>query len=130
MLLMLYYLHKECPLQSGASRARIYMVFRPRLTCLGQVRHFYFFLLFLLSRKFRNATIKPPKVHNKVNIPRNIEINSNAVIITHLPSIMYHKLVIHWLGRLPPCHGHPRTFVRVIIISPTMACVNIFTSPI
>ena len=56
-----------------------------------QERHFYFFLLFLLSRKFRNATTKPPKVQSKVNIPRNIDIISKAVIITHLPSYVFRQ---------------------------------------
>ena len=56
-----------------------------------QERHFYFFLLFLLSRKFRNATTKPPKVQSKVNIPRKIEIISKAVIITHLPSYVFRQ---------------------------------------
>lgn len=37
-----------------------------------QVRHFYFFLLFLLSRKVRNAIIKLPKDINKANIPMKI----------------------------------------------------------
>ena len=52
-----------------------------------QDRHFYFFLLSLsLVRKARNATIKLPKVANKVSIPRKIEIISNAVILrTSLP---------------------------------------------
>ena len=52
-----------------------------------QDRHFYFFLLSLsLVRKARNATIKLPKIANKVSIPRKIEIISNAVILrTSLP---------------------------------------------
>ena len=36
----------------------------------------YFFRLFLLSRKASNATIKLPKVNNKVKIPRKIEMIS------------------------------------------------------
>ena len=40
-----------------------------------QDRHFYF-RLFLLSRKASNATIKLPKVNNKVKIPRKIEMIS------------------------------------------------------
>ncbi|MCM1172053.1 MAG: hypothetical protein NC393_07985 [Clostridium sp.] len=51
-----------------------------------QVRHFYFFLLFLLSRKVRNATIKLPKEISKPIIPMNIKIISAAVILrTSLP---------------------------------------------
>ena len=38
-----------------------------------QDRHFYFFLLFLLSRKARNAIIKLPKDIIKVNIPMKTE---------------------------------------------------------
>jgi len=60
------------------------------LTC-GQTGEafFYLFLPFLLSRKVRNAIIKPPKVKSKLNIPRKIEIISNAVIITHLLSYVF-----------------------------------------
>ena len=51
-----------------------------------QDRHFYFFLLFLLSRKVRNATIKLPKEISKPIIPINIKIISAAVISrTSLP---------------------------------------------
>ena len=42
---------------------------------LRQDRHFYFFL-FLLSRKARNATIKLPKDISKANISMKIEIIS------------------------------------------------------
>ena len=70
-----------------------------------QDRHFYFLFPFLLSRKVRNVTTKPPKVQSNVNIPMNIEIISKAVIITHLPSYVF-RLAGYWLGRLPPCHGH------------------------
>ena len=40
-------------------------------------------------RKARNATIKLPKVANNVRIPMKIEIISNAVIVTHLPSYVF-----------------------------------------
>lgn len=42
------------------------------LTCLPTGKAFYFFLLFLLSRKVRNAIIKLPKDINKANIPMKI----------------------------------------------------------
>ena len=102
---------------------------------IRQVRHFYFFL-FLLSRKARNATIKLPKATSKLNIPIITEIISKAVIITHrlrsrsgprwagvhwTPSDLPSYVI--WLGRLPlhfvpvgakltspgrhaPCHGY------------------------
>lgn len=55
-----------------------------------QDRHFYFFLLSLSRvRKARNATIKLPKVANSVSIPMKIDIISNAVIVTHLPSYVF-----------------------------------------
>ena len=76
---------KEHPLQRGCSRKRFIWSLDHASSVGRQERHFYFFLLFLLSRKFRNATTKPPKVQSKVNIPRNIETISKAVIITHLP---------------------------------------------
>ena len=68
---------------------------------LRQDRHFYFFL-FLLSRKARNAIIKLPKVANNVSIPMKIERISNAVISrTSLP--MYsRKAGSERSGRLPP----------------------------
>ncbi len=47
----------------------------PPILWIRQDRHFYF-RLFLLSRKANNATIKLPKVNNKVNIPRKIEMIS------------------------------------------------------
>ena len=56
-----------------------------------QDRHFYFFLLFLLSRKVRNATIRLPKEISKPIIPIKIKIISAAVIITHLPSYVFRK---------------------------------------
>ena len=57
---------------------------------------FYFFFLFSLSlvRKSRNATIKLPKVINKVNIPINKDKISYAVIITHLPSYVVHHILL------------------------------------
>lgn len=74
------------------------------ILCCRQDRHFYFFL-FLLSRKARNATIKLPKDINKPIIPMNIIIISAAVISrTSLP--MYSWQARFWLGRLPPCHGY------------------------
>ena len=99
------------------------------------MRYFYFFLLFLLSRKFRNATTKPPKVQSKVNIPMNIEIISKAVIITHLPSYVFRQAgwlareatILHSVpvgakltstGRHAPCHGYSSyVFPRKNIIS-------------
>ena len=68
------------------------------------MRHFYFFL-FLLSRKARNATIKLPKAMSKLKIPIITEIISKAVIITHLPSYVIQRTGVD-IGRLPPCHGH------------------------
>ena len=51
-----------------------------------QDRHFYFRLLFLLSRKAGNATIKLPKDISNANIPMKIEMISKAVIgATSLP---------------------------------------------
>lgn len=57
---------------------------------------FYFFFLFSLSpvRKARNATIKLPKVINKVNIPINKDKISYAVIVTHLPSYVVHHVLL------------------------------------
>lgn len=36
----------------------------------------FYLRLFLLSRKASNATIRPPKVNNRVNIPKKIEMIS------------------------------------------------------
>lgn len=70
-----------------------------------QDRHFYFFLLFLLSRKVRNATTRLPKEISKPIIPINIKMISAAVILrTSLP--MYSGKPVIKLGRLPPCHGY------------------------
>ncbi len=66
---------------------------------------FYFFLLFLLSRKVRNATIKLPKDTSKPIIPMNIKIISAAVMIrTSLP--MYSGKPVIGSGGYRPCHGH------------------------
>ena len=109
---------KEHPLQSGCSRKRFIWSLDHASSVGRQERHFYFFLLFLLSRKFRNATTKPPKVQSKVNIPRKIEIISKAVITTlrlrsasvrakrmstghPAPLPMYSGKPVIWLGRLP-----------------------------
>ena len=90
-----------------------------RLSVDQTERHFYFFL-FLLSRKARNATIKLPKATNNVSIPMKIEIISNAVIITHLPSYVFPTDWVLRLGRLPPCHGYsPNGFRHSTIISLT-----------
>ncbi len=59
----------------------------PPILWIRQDRHFYFFLLFLLSRKVRNATIKLPKEISKPIIPININTISAAVISrTSLPT--------------------------------------------
>ena len=125
---------KEHPLQSGCSR-KGFRSKDPASPVCRQERHFYFFL-FLLSRKARNATIKLPKATSKLNIPIITEIISKAVIITHrlrsrsgprwagvhrTPSDLPSYVI--WLGRLPlhfvpvgakltspgrhaPCHGY------------------------
>ena len=73
-----------------ASRTELMSLRTPPILWVRQDRHFYFFL-FLLSRKARNATVRLPKVANSVSIPMNIEIISNAVISrTSLP--MYSRL--------------------------------------
>lgn len=75
--------------------------------------HFYL-RLFLLSRKASNATIKLPKVNNKVKIPMKIEITSNAVIVTHLPSYVFQQAG-HFLGGCHPCrrfHVSNSTIIR------------------
>ncbi|KEZ89452.1 hypothetical protein IO98_15905 [Lacrimispora celerecrescens] len=51
--------------------------------------HFYF-LLFLLSRKARNATIKLPKDINKANISMKIVMTSYAVVSAFL-NLFYHE---------------------------------------
>ena len=84
-----------------------------------QDRHFYFFFPFLLSRKVRNATIKPPKVQSKVNIPRNIEIISKAVIITHLPSYVFRQS-----GQLA---REATTLSRALFLA--VSCVGIIIAP-
>lgn len=64
---------------------------------------FYFFLLFLLSRKVRNVTIKLPKDISKPIIPMNIKIISAAVMIrTSLP--MYSGEPVIGSGGCRPCH--------------------------
>ena len=108
---------KEHPLQSGCSR-KGFRSKDPASPVGRQERHFYFFL-FLLSRKARNATIKLPKATSKLNIPIITEIISKAVIITHrlrsrsgprwtgvhwTPSDLPSYVI--WLGRLPPRHGY------------------------
>lgn len=62
---------------------------RTLLSCFADRIGFFYFLLFLLSRKARNATIKLPKVANSVSIPMKIDMISNAVIVTHLPSYVF-----------------------------------------
>ncbi len=62
---------------------------RTLLSCFADRIGFFYFLLFLLSRKARNATIKLPKVANSVSILMKIEMISNAVIVTHLPSYVF-----------------------------------------
>ncbi len=71
-----------------------------------QERHFYFFLLFLLSRKVRHATIKLPKEISKPIIPINIKMISAAVIL-RTSLLMYSGEPVIKRGRLPPCHGLP-----------------------
>ena len=75
------------PLQSGCSEFRLMIVLTDTAYPVGrQDRHFYFRLLFLLSRKASNATIKLPKDISNANIPMKIEMISKAVIgATSLP---------------------------------------------
>ena len=54
--------------------------------CKTEQAYFFDFLSLSLVRKARNATIRLPKVINKVNIPINKDKISYAVIVTHLPS--------------------------------------------
>ena len=86
-----------------------------------QERHFYFFL-FLLSRKARNAITKLPKDISKPIIPINVNMISAAVITTHRlrsASVLAKRMStghpatflctpVAWykLGRLPPRHGY------------------------
>lgn len=75
----------------------------PPILWVRQDRHFYF-LLFLLSRKARNATTKLPKDISNPIIPMNTKIISAAVMsATSLP--MYSGKPVFKAGRLPPCHG-------------------------
>ena len=71
---------------------------------LRQDRHFYFFLLSLLSRKVRNATIRLPKEISKPIIPINIKMISAAVILrTSLP--MYSGKPVTGSGGCHPVMG-------------------------
>ena len=77
-----------------------------------QDRHFYFRLLFLLSRKASNATIKLPKDISNANIPMKIEMISKAVIgATSLPMYSGTPVFIN-SGGYHPVMG---TFRRCIV---------------
>ena len=82
--------------------SRLYPKFRKNR--IRQDRHFYFFLLFLLSKKVRNATIRLPKEISKPIIPININMISAAVISrTSLP--MYSGEPVIGLGGYHPVMG-------------------------
>ena len=84
----------------------------------------FYFRLFLLSRKASNATIKLPKVNNKVKIPRKIVMISYAVMsATSLP--MYSGKPVFKAGRLPPCHG---CFLKTILTAQA-TFFNLFLHP-
>ena len=74
---------KEHPLQSGCSRLKLMSLRTPPHLWIRQVRHFYFFL-FLLSRKARNATIKLPK---EIPIIPNIRCCNNELLPEFLSAI-------------------------------------------
>lgn len=87
--------------KGGCSRIGLYALTGSAYPVCRQDRHLYFFLLFLLSKKVRNATIKLPKEIRRLIIPINIKIISAAVILrTSLP--MYSGEPVIKLGRLPP----------------------------
>ena len=77
-----------------------------------QERHFYFFL-FLLSRKARNAITKLPKDISKPIIPININMISAAVITTHLPSYVLQLPGISSGGYHPVMGTHMRVSTHI-----------------
>ena len=84
----------------------------PPILWIRQDRHFYFRLLFLLSRKASNATIKLPKDISNANIPMKIEMISKAVIgATSLPMYSGTPVFIN-SGGYHPVMG---TFRRCIV---------------
>lgn len=92
------------PFQKWILPSRV-LLFRASPNLGGQVRHFYFFLVFLLlSRKVRNATIKLPKEIINPTIPMNIRIIFAIIMVTHLPSYVFQRAGIS-SGGYHPCHG-------------------------
>ena len=93
---------EEYPLQSGCSQECVLSLRTSPHLWIRQVRHFYFFL-FLLSKKARNATIKLPKeqAQNTYNYRNNLKSRHyNA------PPFLCNPVFWYKFGRLPPCHGH------------------------
>ena len=81
---------------------------------IRQDRHFYFFFLFLLSRKVRNATIRLPKEISKPIIPINIKMISASVIsCTSLP--MYSGEPVIGSGGCHPVMGTFRNSNSTIV---------------
>ena len=101
------------PLQSGCSEFKLRNVLTDIAYPVGrQDRHFYFRLLFLLSRKASNATIKLPKDISNANIPMKIDMISKAVIgATSLPMYSGTPVFIN-SGGYHPIMG---TFRRCIV---------------
>ena len=88
----------------------------PPILLADRIGFFYFFL-FLLSRKARNAIIKLPKAANSVSMPMKIEIISNAVISrTSLPMYSWQARTIGSRGSHPVMGLFPVAFATFTII--------------
>ena len=88
----------------------------PPILLADRIGFFYFFL-FLLSRKARNAIIKLPKAANIVSMPMKIEIISNAVTSrTSLPMYSWQARAIGPGGSHPVMGLFPVTFATFTTI--------------
>ena len=108
-----YYMkRKSTHSKSGCSQRLVRLLSSLPLSWTRRERHFYLCLLFLLSRKFSNATMRlPTPAITPMAVRTAISISYSVIRTTSLP--MDSGKPVHWLGRLPPRHGYFSTRLPV-----------------